>query len=462
MVASDASASEDQQTPGSQGPSVPTVVHLGEFRHSAHTLPAGTVALHPLFYPSTVGLTDRIDLKMPVLGLLDGPALGLEFAVVAAHERTASIEPWFTTHSDGSSEDFESGWALDSVQAGVRWMDTRSLGEHRLNVGAGLSHWAETERFSAPLEAGVDLRVSARVMAHIGMGTDVLGFVSGRKNGGMIVEFSRGSDRFRVSAGVAAMAGTVDDAGRYFASVGPSTPVRLVRVRMVPQAALWWSLGGPPPRSMPKPRRPQWHEADPDSSATRKDRKRVISQPRTSVGASVGAGVRLLDSTEVPDGAAPRLDFVVLEVRRSIQNPYAPGWTPARLDVQADLVHGYLSRTYTTSPRVPATVYATWLMPISKSLSGTVSSGLYTELGWDTFAEEEQLTRRVAGTLGYAMRVGLERHHRMYSGGFYIRGVTGMSVDPDPDELSPTSYGRIGIEHVWAWGRSNGDQGATP
>lgn len=461
VCAFDASASDEPRAAGSVGPPLPTVVHLGEFRHSAHTLPAGTVALHPLFHPSTVGLTNRIDLKAPILGLLDGPAVALEVMVAAGRTRTASIEPWFTTHSEGSEEEFESGWALESVQAGASWMETRAVGDHQLNLGVGFSHWTETDRFSAPLEAGIDLRASARVMTHIGMGTDVLGLASGRKNGGLSLKFSRGVDRFRVSAGMVAMAGTVDDAGRYFAAVGPSTPVRLVRVRLVPQASLWWSLGGPRPASLPKPTRPQWRKSDPKAS-TATAGKKAIAQARTSVGASVGAGVRVHDSTEIPDGGAPRLDFAVLEFRRALENPYALNWQPARVDVQADLVHGYLSRTYTTSPRLPLTVYATWLVPVAKSLSGALSPGVYTELGWDSFVEEEQLVRRFAGTAGVAMRLGLERHHRMYTGGFYIRGVTGMSMDPDPNELSPTRFTRIGVEHVWSWGRSVGEQGGTP
>ena len=84
VSAFDVSASDDPNAAGSVEPPLPTVVHLGEFRHSAHTLPAGTVALHPLFYPSTVGVTDRTDLKVPILGLLDGPEVALELMVAAA------------------------------------------------------------------------------------------------------------------------------------------------------------------------------------------------------------------------------------------------------------------------------------------------------------------------------------------------------------------------------------------
>ena len=90
----------------------------------------------------------------------------------------------------------------------------------------------------------------------------------------------------------------------------------------------------------------------------------------------------------------------------------------------------------TTSP--PAlTVYATWLVPVAKSLSGAFSPGVYTELGWDNFVEEDNWFGDLRdGGRCDAARTGAAPSdvHR----GF-IRGV-GMSMDPDPNELSPAVY----------------------
>lgn len=48
----------------------------GEFRNTAQTLEKGRFSVHPIL-PSTYGITDSIDVKTSVLGLLGGPNASL-------------------------------------------------------------------------------------------------------------------------------------------------------------------------------------------------------------------------------------------------------------------------------------------------------------------------------------------------------------------------------------------------
>lgn len=99
----------------------------GEFRNTADTTEAGEIVLHPLFLPSSAGLAKNLDLKFPsILGLVGGPMLGVEYAVVSNDAIAVSIEPRGNI-----------GWTFDSYSAGGSGRFTLRLGENRLNVSGG-------------------------------------------------------------------------------------------------------------------------------------------------------------------------------------------------------------------------------------------------------------------------------------------------------------------------------------
>ena len=66
--------------------------HRGGWTGNAYTAKQGTVNLHPLLR-SSIGVTDFMDLKVSFLGLVFGPAVSAEFAVVDTGTVAVSVEP---------------------------------------------------------------------------------------------------------------------------------------------------------------------------------------------------------------------------------------------------------------------------------------------------------------------------------------------------------------------------------
>lgn len=423
-------------------------IHPGEFLHTAHTLPAGQFVFHPLFYPSTLGLSERVDITFPILGLLDGPSLSVGVNAWESERWLALVEPHVQSFSSWDKQDERSGWNFDLVQAGARVRLSRTLNKHRLNAGTGMSYRSSSSLPVVPLELGVDLLVSSRAMVQFSTATNASGLVNGRSNGTVLASVHYGWSRYRLSVGALGHHGDPEGVG---SQLGSARFEAVEGVEWQPYLAMWWRFGADSDSSRRQKAAYGWRNLGGDAAG--ESGYSHLTLPRYSVGVSLGAGIRDLDPTEVPDGISPRLDLFVMEVRRSLVGSYRYGLAPARIDVQLDGVHTYFTSVGTTWPRVPVCGYATWLRPASARSSLALSAGLYTELGWDRFVESEQLIRRPAGTLGPAGRVGWERHGRLLDAGMYLRGIAGFSLGSDPNHPALTRYIRLGLEHTWVWGR---------
>ncbi|HJN77932.1 MAG TPA: hypothetical protein QGF58_28710 [Myxococcota bacterium] len=172
-----------------------------------------------------------------------------------------------------------------------------------------------------------------------------------------------------------------------------------------------------------------------------------------SVGIELGGGFRFLPPSEIPDGKAPRLDLLVVEARRQL--PHTSPLAPDRLELQLDWTHLYFTGSGTRWPRLPLTVYGSWLVPITDHHGLALSAGLYTELGRDSFVADEELDYGFGGTFAFAARVGMERPRRFThftTVGNYLRGAAGVSFGSDPDHAAVARYLRVGLERSWTWG----------
>ena len=174
-----------------------------------------------------------------------------------------------------------------------------------------------------------------------------------------------------------------------------------------------------------------------------------------SSGVSFGGGVRVAPGRAVPDGLAPRLDLHALVLQRSLRGPYTLGASPARLEVQLDLMTLWATAGATTAPRLPVSAYASWLHPLGGRWQLVLSPGVYSELGRDAIVVDERLRYRPAGTLAGSARAGLERQRWLWPGlrsTWSLRTDLGLTLSADPNSLTVARYVRVGVERSWVWG----------
>ncbi|MCP4810695.1 MAG: hypothetical protein GY884_35620 [Proteobacteria bacterium] len=179
-------------------------------------------------------------------------------------------------------------------------------------------------------------------------------------------------------------------------------------------------------------------------------------EAKWQVGVTFGAGTRLQPVRAIPDGTALRLDLYVLTVQRARPMPHELGPDPARLELQIDPVHLWATHGATTSPRLPLTLYATWLHPFGRKWHLTMSPGVYATVGWDSLVKDETLRHRPGGTLAASGRVGLERQRWLWpamAGSWGLRTDLGVAFSADPDTFATSRYLRFGLERTLTWGR---------
>ena len=453
FLMSPAALAQEATAPESTAPARSTIV-AAELPRTAKSLERGQLVLHPLFLPSTVGVSQRLDITFPLLGLLEGPSLALKWTALDTESLALSIEPFFDARSapESDSDASTSGWDFTAVTSGATLRGTLPYGDHRLNLGTALAYSSLSQAVAVPLEIEFDLVTSPRTVVQFGLGSDLVGDLQGAGNLSGTANWTHAWGRYRLALGTAV---TVGNPASVWDRSSQLQPDEVAGIELQPHLAMWWVLGGPERSSRGSAPSYGWHHTWTDSGDLQ------LMLPRLSYGLSLGLGLRYLSLVEIPDGVAPRLDLGVVELRRSLTLRYRFGAAPARLDVQLDLTHAYWSTQATRWPRLPVCTYATWLRPTRRAHSLALSAGLYTETGLDRFVRDEVLVRRPAGAVGAAGRIGRERHRRLVDRGTYLRGIAGVSLGADPDHPHVTRYLRLGVEHSWLWGRKPA-QGATP
>lgn len=107
------------------------IIRPGEFRNNAWTTPKGAFVLHP-FLRSSYGITERIDVKTPILNIFFGPNVSIELGIVRDEDKLAiSLEPYL-----------DAGWGFRNWQAGAsaRVSFAAGPGWVNLNVGGAVGH----------------------------------------------------------------------------------------------------------------------------------------------------------------------------------------------------------------------------------------------------------------------------------------------------------------------------------
>lgn len=106
------------------------VLHAGEFRNNAQTMPKGAFTLRP-FLRSSYGITDRIDVKGPLLGQVFGPNVSVELGLLRTDALAIAFEPYLDAGWRFRNWEI-GGVARVSVAAGPGWVN--------LNVGGAVGH----------------------------------------------------------------------------------------------------------------------------------------------------------------------------------------------------------------------------------------------------------------------------------------------------------------------------------
>jgi hypothetical protein len=226
----------------------------GEFRNNAYTTEKGTVCLHA-FLRSQFGITDDLDIKVPLLGWIEGPRGSVELALVQEPGFAFSLEP-----------EFAFGWGLKNRLAGGNARMTIGAGPDRIDLSVGgfyhRSYLADVDpdtegdqteidvNARIPVNLGFDLVTSPRTTFRLVVNTDALAIAHGALNddsntfsslstAGVNWNHAYG-DEFRLSLGVAVVAaGALGGAAR---DLPNGTQLPPIGVLPLPTFELWWKL----------------------------------------------------------------------------------------------------------------------------------------------------------------------------------------------------------------------------
>lgn len=216
----------------------------GEFRNNAYTTEAGTFAIHPLM-KSHLGVTDRVDVKVPFIGEILGPRGSVEFGLVQTERIAVSIEP-----------EFAFGWAFRQRLAGATARLTLAHANGRFNVNVG-GFYQRTEApalttttgdpadlvsegVSVPVNVGYDLLASERTTLRFVGTTDAGALARGVTNATTGFNWNQAvSERFRVAVGAGVLFGGLPDIVDDL-----DGPLNLGEFDVLPfpTVELWWSL----------------------------------------------------------------------------------------------------------------------------------------------------------------------------------------------------------------------------
>jgi hypothetical protein len=220
------------------------VLAAGEFRNNAYTMEKGEYAIHP-FLKSHFGVADNVDVKVPLLGdLLLGPRGSVEIGLVQNDAFAVSIEP-----------DAYFGWRGRDYGAGATGRATLGLGEHRLNLSAGVGYrhaflvdvdpntegdQSETvDGYVLPVNVGFDLALSDRSAVRF-VGSSDLNYIGSGEAGGIVgTNFNYASGPIGFSVGFAVL---YNGAGADI-DIPDESPIQAnTTIIPVPTAEIWFRI----------------------------------------------------------------------------------------------------------------------------------------------------------------------------------------------------------------------------
>jgi len=184
-------------------PAIAGEIAMTELGESAETLSAGEVLLHPLFYASSYGITDELQLNMSILEYLGQPNAALEYNLTNSETLAISVNTSFSTD-----------WAAEYTTVGSGATLTLKFDEDNLNFSLAKERMHLREAFSVepygspaiPLSLSYDYRLDDTTILHFGVESD--GFQIINKRGSVIfsAHWAHSIKKMRLRLGVDAVA----------------------------------------------------------------------------------------------------------------------------------------------------------------------------------------------------------------------------------------------------------------
>lgn len=192
---------------------------MGDLSDSAFTNKGGTFVLHPIT-PSAFSITDNMEVKTSLLGLIGGPNLSLEYAVMQTPDMAFSIEP------GGSAT-----WGFNSFSGALNaHFSTRAGGSNffSANAGGGYGYHGDLQSvdvngnpivipaastISVPVSLNYAIQSDPHTIWEIYAYTDALALATAPiKTGSVGFNWYHAFGGFRLGLGLDFLVGTIPDA----------------------------------------------------------------------------------------------------------------------------------------------------------------------------------------------------------------------------------------------------------
>lgn len=226
-------------------------IAAAEFPNSARTLKQGAIVLSPLIQPSSYGISNKVQLLVPIVPQMLGPQLAVRYDFKNTKKADLAIEPFVS-----------SNWSLSGVTAGANLRYTMAVNGGRLNLGAGAGFSTTLDTVESVAEGGTsgldttDIPTSGLTSTNVEVGYDMVvddktvwrfvGAVDpyltsqGASSGMAAVNWNHSfNESFRLGLGLGAYAGG-STAQSILSEAGIDMKSR--KVTPLPTVELWWRL----------------------------------------------------------------------------------------------------------------------------------------------------------------------------------------------------------------------------
>lgn len=223
-----------------------TELQMGDLPNNAFTTYSGTYIIHPIL-PSSYAVSDNLEMKTSLLGLLGGPNFAAEYALVKNSDMALSIEPavgatWlFSGYSGGATLRY-------SQKTGSGFFNANVGGSYALVPGlttvttSGTTTAAATSAFFIPVNVGYSIVASPHTIWDFRVATDVSSILNGAllASGGFTWYHSFGGS-FQLGLGLDVFVGGVSSAAASLLSTFGIASNTLA-VFPVPDLTLTWKF----------------------------------------------------------------------------------------------------------------------------------------------------------------------------------------------------------------------------
>jgi len=225
----------------------------GELYDTAYTMEPRESAVHPLFLPSNVGLSERVDLKLNFVSAVLyavprtrnflPPRLSVEYGLFADEQHALSLEPGLVLTG-----------SVAKAEMALRY--SRRLGEHHvINVALApgssfvFDNQYGSEGFGVGGSASVSWHIlpSAQTTWQLGAELDLFAVAAGEPLLKPRVHWNHGWERFRLGLGVDAWigepaVGVYEAINDLLAEEGSDFALPEIPFLPMPYVALWWRM----------------------------------------------------------------------------------------------------------------------------------------------------------------------------------------------------------------------------